>query len=118
MHYDMIKIGGIIRAAREANGITQSTLSKKAGIAVRTIIDIEKNKRFPKFEVLYSIIQILDIPADHIFRPEKAAYTPEQEQLIRGLQSCGKREQDIFMKTAWAYIRAVRKEKETNTADD
>ena len=113
MHSDVIKIGGIIRAAREANGMTQLALSKTAGIAIRTIIDLEKNKRFPTFEVLQSIIRVLDIPADHIFRPDKAEYTPEQEQLMRAISSFGKQEQAMFMEIGWAVVRAAR-----NNRDD
>ena len=108
MHDDMIKIGGVIRAAREAVGMTQLGLSKSAGIAVRTIIDIEKNKRYPTFEVLQSIIRVLDIPADHIFRPDKAEYTPEQEQLMRAVGSCDEQAQAVFYKIGWAYVKAVR----------
>ena len=108
MHYDMIEIGGIIRAARIANDITQKALSESAGISIRTIIDIESNKRLPKLENLFSIIRILDIPADQLFRPDKVDYTQEQEQLMLALSSCSEREQKVFMQTAWAYIRVVR----------
>jgi len=108
MHYDMIEIGGIIRAARIANDITQKALSESAGISIRTIIDIESNKRLPKLENLFSIIRVLDIPADHIFRPDKIIYTSEQERLLASLQSCSERDQTVFMQSAWAYIRAVR----------
>ena len=112
MHDKMKKAGDIIRAAREARGVTQMKLSKSTGIAVRTIIDIEKNKRNPTFESLYKIINVLDIPADHIFRPEKVCYTPEQEQIMSAVQSCNDRDKAVFMEMAWAYVRAVRDGKE------
>jgi transcriptional regulator with XRE-family HTH domain len=114
----MIKIGGVIRAAREANELTQAELSKRAGIAVRTIIDIEKNKRLPTFEVLYSIIRVLDIPADQIFRPDKVNYAPEQEQLIRAIRSYDERDRAVFMETAWAYVNAAKNTRGTKEAGD
>ena len=112
MHDDTIKIGGIIRAAREAKGMTQKKLSEAVGIAIRTVIDIEKDKHLPKTENLYSIIRILDIPADYIFRPGKSAYTPEQEQLMSALGGLSDTEQSVFMETAWTYIRALRNSKQ------
>ena len=111
MHDKMKRVGEIIRSARNAKEVTQVMLSKSTGIAVRTIIDIEKNKRQPTFESLYKIINILDIPADHIFRPEKVCYTPEQEQVMLALQSCEEKEQAILMEITWAYIRATKNDK-------
>ncbi|MCD7947866.1 MAG: helix-turn-helix domain-containing protein [Oscillospiraceae bacterium] len=119
MHDNVTEMGGIIRAAREAKGMTQAALSKATGIAVRTIIDIEKNKRHPTYEVFYKIIRALDLSADHIFWPEKISQTPEQAQLIRAVRSCSDQEQAVFMELAWAYIRAVTREKgATKKADD
>lgn len=78
MHDDVIRVGGILRAAREASGMTQAALAKATDTVDRTIMDIENDKRHPTLEVLYKIIRALDFPADHIFRPEKVPYTPEQ----------------------------------------
>jgi DNA-binding XRE family transcriptional regulator len=67
MYNDMIKIGDTIRTARNLNNMTQNELSKAAGVSVRTIIDIEKGKRFPSMEVFIKIIRILNVPTDQIF---------------------------------------------------
>ena len=112
MHDKMKKVGEVIRSARNARGVTQLMLSKATGIAVRTIIDIEKNKRQPTFESLYKIVNFLDIPADYIFRPKTVPYTPEQEQLLIAVQSCAEKERAVFMEIAWAYIRATKDGKE------
>ena len=108
MHDEVKKIGGILKAAREARGMTQAVLSKTAGVALRTIIDLEKDKHLPKFEVLYRIVRILDIPTDLIFRPDKAEYTLEQEQLMRAVGTCDEQDQAVYMKLGWAYVNAVR----------
>ncbi len=107
MHDDMINIGMIIKKARESKGKTQAELCQMAGISIRTIIDIEKDKHLPSLENLYRIVRALDIPAERIFRPDKTGYSPELEQLMRALQACGEREQKVFLEIAWAYIRAV-----------
>lgn len=109
MHDNVTKMGEIIRAAREAKGMTQGALAKATGIVVRTLIDIERDKRYPTYEVLYKILHALDLSADHIFWPKKVPCTPQQEQLFRALQACNGREHAVFMDIAWAYIRALQK---------
>jgi putative transcriptional regulator len=106
MHDDMIKMGGILRAARKAKGLSQVALSGKIGTAARTIMDIENDKRHPTYEVLSKIIRALDFSADQIFWPEKVPYTPEQEQLIRAVAACNEHDKAIFMKIAWEFVRA------------
>lgn len=111
MHDNMIRVGGILRAAREAKGITQVALVNATDTVDRTIMDIENDKRYPTFEVFYKIIHALDFSADHIFWPEKVLCTPEQEQLFRAIQSCNERDQAVVMETAWACIRVLQREK-------
>jgi len=117
MHDEMIQVGGILRAAREAKGMTQAALAKATDKAERTIMDLENDKRHPSLEVLYKIIRTLDFSADHIFWPEKACCTPEQEQLIRAIQSCDEHDQEVVMETAWACVRALQREKGTKKTD-
>ncbi|MCL2026692.1 MAG: helix-turn-helix domain-containing protein [Leptospirales bacterium] len=108
MHDDVTKMGGIIRAAREAKGMTQAALSQKTNIATRTIMDIENDKRHPTYEVFFKIVRALELSADHIFWPEKTEYTPEQEQLIKAISSCSERDYTVFMEIAWAFVRATK----------
>lgn len=117
MHDDMIRVGGILRAAREAKGMTQAALAKATDTADRTIMDLENDKRHPTLEVFNKIIHVLDFSADHIFWPGKITCTPEQEQLIRAIQSCGERDRAVVMETAWACIRALQREKGAKKAD-
>jgi DNA-binding XRE family transcriptional regulator len=107
MHDGITKMGGIIKAAREAKGMTQAAFSQKVGIVPRTIMDIENDKRHPTYEVFFKILRVLELSADQIFWPEKMQYTPEQEQLIRAVSSCSERDKAIFMETAWAFVRAA-----------
>ena len=74
-------------------------------------MDLENDKRYPTFKVFYKIVHALDFSADHIFWLEKIPYSPGQEQLFRTIQSCDKRDPAVFMKTTWAYIRALQREK-------
>jgi len=117
MRNNVAEMGEVIRAAREAKGMTQNALAKEANIAVRTIRGAESGKRHPSHEVLGKIIHALDLSADHIFRPEKIHCTPEQEQLCKALQACGESDQAVFMDIAWAYIRGVNREKGAKKTD-
>ena len=117
MHDKVKKVGGIIRAAREAKGITQAALSKTTGIAVRTIIDIEKEKRHPTFENLYKFINALDLPADQLFRPDKVCFSPEQEQAMLAVQSCGEQVQAMYIEIGWALVKVSKGEKGAKKTD-
>ncbi|MDL2324620.1 helix-turn-helix domain-containing protein [Ruminococcaceae bacterium OttesenSCG-928-A16] len=110
MQDDMIKIGGIFRAARDIKGMTQAGLAEVTGVDPRTIMDIENDKRFPTYEVLFKIIRILGISADQIFWPDKIKSTPEQEQIIREFLECSEWEQVVIMKTMRTLVRSLREE--------
>lgn len=110
MQDNMINIGGILRSAREAKGMTQVGLADITGVTTRTIMDIENDKRYPTYEVFYKIIRTLDISADQIFWPEKVTYTPEQEQVIREFLDCSEWEQAVVMKTMRTLVRSLREE--------
>ncbi len=112
MHTDMPQMGRILRKSREAKGLTQKEVAKRAQIALRTFIDIENNKRFPTHEVFYRILHVLDISADRIFWPEKVINSTEQEQVIREFMACSELEQGVISKTMRALIRALREKDE------
>ena len=111
MHVNMTQMGDILRSAREAKELTQSTLAEHIGASVRTIIAIEKNQRNPTYDVLYRLIHTLDISADLIFYPDPTPLTTEQDQLVRELLACDERERRIVMLTLQSLIRALRQDK-------
>jgi transcriptional regulator with XRE-family HTH domain len=104
----MTQMGGILRSAREAKGMTQAALAERIDVSIRTIIAIEKNKRNPTYDVLYRLIHALDISADRVFDTGLAPLTTEQDQLIRELSACDEKEQRIVTATLQSLIRALR----------
>ena len=66
---------------------------------------------------LYKIINALDLPADHILRPEKVCYTPEQEQVMIAVQSCGEQIQEMYVEIGWALVQVSKGEKGTKKTD-
>lgn len=108
MHYDMKRIGRAIQYARRENGLTQAELAEKIEVSLKTVIDIEKGKRNPTFDVLYRLIIALDIPAELIFRPEDMTDSPELEQFICELRNANEQERRMAMITArgiWQELR-------------
>ncbi len=108
MHHDVNPMGRILREARKAKGMTRAALAKETHTALRTIIAIENEKRFPTYEVLYRIIRVLDLSADQIFWPERTVLTPEQEQLIHKFLGCSEWEKSVIMKTMRALLQSLR----------
>lgn len=110
MHQDMTHMGRVLKAGREAKNMTQVALAEKANVALRTIIAIENEQRYPTYEVFYKIIHALDFSADHIFWPEKMEYTLEQEQAIHEFLECSEFEQTVIMQTMRTLVRTLRTE--------
>ena len=108
MHCDMKQMGAIIQQARTSRGITQATLAEKIDVSLRTIIAIENGKRNPTFEVLYKLIQELNIPADLIFHSDVVTCTPENEQFIREFQDASEQEQRLVIASARSIWRELR----------
>lgn len=108
MHNDMKRMGTIIQQARATHGITQAALAEKIDVSLRTIIAIEKGKRNPTFDVLYKVIQALNVPADLIFHSDDVPDTPENEQFIREFQDASEQEQRLVIATARSIWRELR----------
>ena len=101
-------LGAVVKTARLNKQLTQEQLAEKTGVGLRHIMAIENEGKHPSYEVLYSLIQILDISADSIFRPKVAKHTIEQEQFIREYLSCSAHEQKIINATVHSFLCAFR----------
>jgi len=110
MHYDMKRMGRVMRKARDDKAMTQAALAEKIEVSLRTIIAIENGKRNPTFEVLYRLVHTLDIPADLIFRPDDIPNTPEQEQFICEYLNATEQEQRIAVSAARSVWREMRED--------
>ena len=110
MHNVSKGLGVVIKNARLNKQFTQEQLAEKIGIGSRHIMAIENEGKNPSYEVLYNLIQILDISADSIFHSKAVDKTIEQEQFIREFLSCSKREQKIVSETMRVLLREIRNE--------
>lgn len=107
----MKRMGAIIQQTRATRGITQAALAEKIEVSLRTIIAIEKGKRNPTFDVLYKVIDELNIPADLIFHSDDIPGTPESEQFIREFQTATEQEQRLAIAASRGIWKELREKK-------
>ena len=108
MHTEVTPIGSIMRDARKAKGWSQEELAEYIGVAKKTILAVENNKRFPSFDVLWKLVHALDISSDLILCPDRVPLTGELDQLINELRACNDREQRFVIETIQGLLRALR----------
>jgi transcriptional regulator with XRE-family HTH domain len=101
-------LGAVIKSARLNKQFTQEQLAGKIGIGTRHIMAIENEGKHPSYEVLYNLVQVLDISIDFIFRPKTVNQSIEQEQFIHEFLSCNEREQKIVIETMRVLLREIR----------
>lgn len=61
-----MSLGQRIKEARKLKGISQSALSEKIGISLRTLQRFEKNERLPNVTTIFNIAQTLQVPLDQL----------------------------------------------------
>jgi transcriptional regulator with XRE-family HTH domain len=60
-------LGGAIKSARQARGITQSQLAERLGITIRHLKAIENSGQKPSYDLLARTVRELDISGDTVF---------------------------------------------------
>ena len=63
-------IGERLRKARKAKGLKQSVLGHLIGVSPSEISQYENNKKFPRRDKLFKIMEVLEISSDYIFGTE------------------------------------------------
>lgn len=89
------QIGVVIKAAREAAGMSQQSLAHLAGTTVDGIGKIEKGSRMPMWDTLARIAAVLQIPASELdssieyevaAASAKAPKSPQEAKALREQQ--------------------------------
>lgn len=60
-------LGGVVKAARQAKGITQAQLAKRLRITLRYLKSIENSGQKPSYDLLAQIVRELNISTDAVF---------------------------------------------------
>lgn len=100
MPEDRLKfLGNRIRAARKACGLTQQELADQAGVAVKTIQDVEGGRKNTTYETLCQLIERLGITANSIFPSHTSLEDEKIQRFIGKFQSCSLENQTILLST-------------------
>ncbi|AHF09058.1 MULTISPECIES: helix-turn-helix transcriptional regulator [Dehalobacter] len=111
-HNDFDRLGGIIKTARKAKGLTRDQLSERIHITPRYLMSIENENQKPSYKILFQVIRELKISTDTIFFPENKCTNTEREQLIPLLSLCDER--DLRIVTAMVKTLLETKQHITN----
>lgn len=90
-------LGDAVREARIQSRYTQREVANKAGIDVRTVLNIENYHGNPKLEVLYPLIRALSIDPQNIFYPEEIDEHPILQKLQLFLSNCTEEEAAMLL---------------------
>ena len=64
----MFPIDNIVRAEREARGMTQSELGAAIGLTRQTVAAIEQRRYSPSLEAAFRIARLFGMTVDQLFR--------------------------------------------------
>lgn len=90
-------LGKRIRSARKECQLTQQELANQAGLAVKTIQDIEKGRKNPTYETLCLLVERLGISGSSLFPSKAEIDNTELQQFLGKFQSCNKRHQEMLI---------------------
>ena len=110
-------LGKRIRSARKDCQLTQQELADQAGLAVKTIQDIEKGRKNPTYETLCLLIDRLGVSANTLF-PSKSVVDTETLQCLLGkLQTCNEQNQKLVLNSLNFLVEQIL-EIQNNPKDD
>lgn len=92
-------LGNRIRSARKACGLTQQELADQAGVAVKTVQDVEGGRKNTTYETLCQLIERLGISANFIFPSNTSLEDEKIQRFIGKFQSCSQENQAILLST-------------------
>lgn len=110
-------IGYRIKEAREQLGLTQTELGQKVGVTGSAITNYEKETSHPKEQVIYKLMEVLDIDANYLFQdcmrvpPKKNDINLSEYEHIkkyRDLDDDGRKNVDIALDRETNRVKALR----------
>lgn len=96
---DLQYVGDCIKAARNANHLTQQAVSDQAGIGLRHYQNIEGGFINPSYKVLSSIIHSLGMSTDILFYSDIGQLEAEKSHLLTKFAACTEEERRFLLNT-------------------
>lgn len=86
--------GALIRAAREAKGLTQNEVAERTGKSLQMIGRIERGAAAPSFETLEALSSVLEVPVAAFFKAGAYEAGIARETLARIMDRLSKLDAD------------------------
>lgn len=97
------KFGELVKSFRTRASLTIEKAAGLADITERYLYRIENEGKIPSFEVVCKLVEILSIPGDSVFYPQKTVHDPDVEEITHMLYRCDKRS----LKIVKSVLRAI-----------
>lgn len=108
---DLVILGATIKKWRKAHRLSRSALSEQCGFTTRHLANIEVGKINPSFDLLFSIVHVLQIPPDDLFYPARAMDDTRAGQLMKQFEVCSDEIQEIIVRMVECLIYNLSKAK-------
>lgn len=67
----MVEMGTKLKTLRNENGLTQTQVAKRLGVAVSAVSSYESGARYPSYPVLIKLSRMFHVTTDHLLGVEK-----------------------------------------------
>ena len=89
-------LGYAIRQARTEKGYSQEQLAEMIDITVTHLKHLESEHRKPSVEVLFKLIDVLDMSIDHLFSKDKTHSNQDYKTILLMLEKCDNKQLRII----------------------
>jgi transcriptional regulator with XRE-family HTH domain len=100
----MVKLGAIMKSARQRAGKSRKEVAEKLGVSARHIMYIENGKQKPSGDLVFNIVRELYIPADLLFYPDEI-HSPSFTQAVEMLRRCGDKELNAVISLLYSLLQ-------------
>jgi transcriptional regulator with XRE-family HTH domain len=106
-------LGDAVKRIRGESGLTQNEVATRAGMDVRTVLNIENYRGNPKMQVIYPLVRVLKMDSNCIFYPELEQQSPALRQLRMMLATCSEEEAKALIPVFESVLSVLRSSKAT-----
>lgn len=108
-NYDFLRaLGDVVKRACGKDNLTQTQVALKAGVDVRTVLNIENYRGNPKMESVSALIRTLKLEPREIYYPELEQEGPLARKLGLLLAGCSEQEAEVLFPIVEAVLDALR----------
>ena len=100
-------LGYSVRNSRTQLGLTQGDAAERAGLNIKTVLNIENFKGNPKFESVHPLIRALNIDSNTIFYPEIYDNDGTIHEMQVLMSQCSEQERRLLLHVCKAVLSGI-----------